>query len=91
MSWKSENPALISSYLESPEKRLALPFVHSRLEIAPHRRAHAAERARGAAGLSLRIPPWRLKTRDLGASPTPNPAPGGFKILGRLPSKSSLV
>ena len=45
MSWKSENPALLSSYLGSPEKRLALSFVPSRLQLAPHRRPEGGERA----------------------------------------------
>lgn len=69
MSWKSENLALISSYLGSPEKRFALPFVHFRLEIAAHRRPDAAERARwtGVRPLKSEDSSWDLKIEDYDA------------------------
>lgn len=91
MSWKSENPALISSYLESPEKRLALPFVHSLARGDSPAPTPFAECTRRVSGLqSLRILLGGLKIGDLHGLPRPHPARGALKSLGRLPNKSFL-
>lgn len=87
MSWKSENPVLISSYLGSPEKRLALPFVLAPGD-APHRRPYSGNAPQERACLySLRILPQGLKIRDLDARPRPSPALRGFKTPWKAPEQ----
>lgn len=73
----------------SPEKRLALPFVHSLAPGDSPAPTPFAERTRRVSGLqSLRILLGGLKIGDLHGGPRPHPARGALKSLGRLPNKS---